>query len=204
MATFYISYGPTRQEFADSEKAQSDAGRFPVEATATWFPSKDDEFIGVRTWSDTPGGVSAIGSGRYGEVSVSSNSTSTVIQIKNTPVKVAGTTTNGPVSDDIIQSSGRLTFTGAVGRSFQIIGSLNALKSTGGGTDDFTIYIAINGVSIGKSEIKVNLGSDEVPASIQCSHDLGENDYAEIWIENNDGTSNVLVGNYNLSLFTID
>lgn len=123
-----------------------------------------------------------------------SSSAQTTISTINTPVKVAGTTTLSGSEfrvDDDSGTNNRLRYTGTKTRTFQITASISTTSPTS--NVNFTWYIAKNGTVNANSGIqrKQGTGSDVGALAISWIEELSTNDYLELWVENNDGTSNV-------------
>ena len=138
----------------------------------------------------------------YGEVHMQNNATNTVIAAANTPVKVAGVTSNGDSSSDITLGSNIITYTGAETKTFSIEAAANLLRIGFGGNDG-TLYIARNGAVVLKSAIQLTMNGQERPAPIQCFLDLAQNDFVEVWVENNTNGNDVRVEHMNLKIQSV-
>ena len=139
----------------------------------------------------------------YGEVHMQANGTATIITAVNTPVKIAGTTTNGLASADITLGTNSITYTGTPTRRVKIQASISSHK-LGGGTQDFTYYVSINGSVVVKSGIQMQQNTQERACVAQCIVDINTNDFVEAWVENNSGTNNVNIEFLNIILNDID
>lgn len=127
-------------------------------------------------------------------VTMHSNATFTTISSVNTPVRLAGT---WAASGNILRRfefdnlTGRLTYKGVKTITADI--SVATTLQTALGTDNASVYIAVNGVV--QSEIKMStivlVGSGN-SLSFPASVSLATDDYVEVWIENNSDTSNLL------------
>jgi len=120
------------------------------------------------------------------------NASATTISNTNTPVKINGSTTANTINQKFSHSDNRLTYTGALIRDFQI--SANA-SFTSGNNKVIGLYVSKNGSVIASSEIYATTSGNGRAESINCQTivELSENDYVEMWIENNSDTTNVTV-----------
>ncbi len=145
----------------------------------------------------TPAGLITI---NYGEAFMQDNVTETVIAAANTPVKVLGTTTSGFINN-FEHTSNRLTYKGKETRIFDFIAAISASR-VGGGSEDYTFYLAINGIVQNKTHQRRNLTADGGSITVTGLLELNTDDYVEVWAENNGGTANALIEdmNYNTLL----
>ena len=166
----------------------------------------DDNSAGAAVWgkplSDKDIGTLIAEPPLYGEVHMQGNLTNTVIAAANTPVKVAGTTTNGNSSSDITLGTNSITYTGTDTKTFVIEGVGNLLRIGGGGLDG-TVYIARNGAVVVKSGIQAQLNAQERPFAVQCILDLAQNDFVEVWAENNTNGQDLRVEHMNLKVHSL-
>lgn len=125
------------------------------------------------------------------------NATATVISATDSPVKVAGTTTSASVTQKFTNTANRATYVGALNRFFKVTATLS-LNS--GNNNQIGIYVAKNGVVIPESEIYItsNASGRAEAAVVQTLTQLTENDYIEIWVENETSTSNITVTELNV------
>ena len=126
-----------------------------------------------------------------------SNATTTVISSTNTPVKALGTTTSSAITQKFTNTNNRATYVGSITRIFKVTACASC---TSGNNNIVGFYIAKNGVVSTDSEIYTTTsgtGKSE-NVSIQTLISLSENDYIEIWVENNSSTTNVLVSDLNV------
>jgi hypothetical protein len=146
-------------------------------------------------WSECRGVInSASISGYY----MINNATATVIASISVPVKVAGTTTALSISQRFtVSTTNRATYNGAIVRYFKVsvISSL-----TSGNNNSLSIYVYKNGAQIPESKILVtaNAGGRSENASTQCIISGNENDYIEVWVENNSATNNITAVDLNV------
>jgi hypothetical protein len=125
------------------------------------------------------------------------NATTTVISATNTPVKVLGTTTSSTITQKFTNTNNRATYNGSLTRTFKVTVSASC---TSGNNNIVGFYIAKNGIVTSDSEIystTSGTGKSE-NVSIQTLISLSENDYIEIWVENNSSITNVLVSDLNV------
>lgn len=127
-----------------------------------------------------------------GHMYMQSNATATTISTTSTPVKVAGTTTSGPSTEKFSHTDNRLTYTGALVRRVRA----SAVCSFSAGSNNVVgIYLAKNGtvVADSKSKATANSGGRAENIVVQSVIDLSENDYLEIYAENDSSTTNITV-----------
>lgn len=136
-------------------------------------------------------------SAEIGQYTMQGNATATTIGATGTPVKVAGTTVGGSLVQKFTHTSNRLTYTGAVTRDFKVTVTLSA---TAGNGNQVGIYVAKNGTVIDESEtyITTNASGRLENGSVQTLVELAQNDYIEIWVENNTSVTNVTVEDLNV------
>jgi len=104
----------------------------------------------------------------------------------NTPAKALGTTTAMELGDFTMPANNRLTYTAATTRSFEVIACVS--MSAAGATNS-TIYIAKNDSVIAASAIqrKISTGGDIGALAVSVNTQMDQNDYVELWLENDDG-----------------
>jgi len=137
----------------------------------------------------------------YGELYLNGNTTDTTISVAGTKVNITtgGITTSSGIVNLFTHTaaSGRLTYNG----TNDVVVEMNAAIDIGvnGGTDDVSLAFYINGSMVTKSEIRAGAGDytainpgDRVH-SIQCLTTLSENDYIEIYVANEDATTDVRI-----------
>lgn len=125
------------------------------------------------------------------------NATATVISSVGVEVKVAGTTTNGAATQKFTHSDNRATYVGALTRFFKVTATLSV---SSGNNNQVGAYIAKNGTIIPESEIygTTNSGGRAENIVIQTLVELTENDYIEIFVENETATTNITVTDLNV------
>ena len=128
-----------------------------------------------------------------GLLSFNGSVTETTITTINTPVIVNATWAVIRSSKFTGTTGGRLTFNGQ--RSITVpIDVAIGIISVGGGAIDVSIYLAKNGSVITASKTTVAIsGSTQRTLSIPWQDSISTNDYYEIYVENNSGTTNVIV-----------
>jgi hypothetical protein len=131
-----------------------------------------------------------------GNMFMAANATATTIGGTGTPVKVAGTTTANAANQKFSHDGGaqpnRLTYTGALARELQV----TAVASlTSGNNNVIGLYVAKNGTVLGDSEMYTTTSGTGRSESItiQTIVEAAENDYFEIWVENDTAATDVTV-----------
>ena len=123
------------------------------------------------------------------------NTTETVISTINTPVVTNAVWAEEAARRFTSTSGGRLTYDSEQTKHFPVDVAVGVI-SVGGGSTDITTYLALNGSVIANSGRTVNAsGSKPRTLSIPWQLDLSENDYLEVFVENNSGTNNIIVEN---------
>lgn len=126
-------------------------------------------------------------------ISINANATETVISAANTPVLVAGTWDDSEVASQFtIDTAGRATFTGVKDTRLPITIATTALMASGG-TNSITLYAAINGSVVAESGAQNDVSTISGRSSIIWQHTFSPGDFVEHWVENNDGTVNIIV-----------
>ena len=125
------------------------------------------------------------------------NATATTIASIGVAVKVAGTTTSSSVTQKFTNTDNRATYIGSLTRFFKVTASLS-LES--GNNNQIGVYIAKNGTLINESEVYgTTSGSGRAEnIVVQTLVQLSENDYIEIFVENDSSTSNITVTDLNV------
>lgn len=124
---------------------------------------------------------------------MNANATATVIGTAGVAVKVAGTTTDGPLTQKFSNAvTNRAEYTGAVTRNF----SVQVLVAvTSGNNKVVALYVAKNGTtqpqSVGRATTDMG-GRAKSLASVGV-FELATNDYIEVWVANETDTTNVTV-----------
>ena len=125
--------------------------------------------------------------------SMHDNTTNTVIDATDTPVKVAGTFTADHDSSVVGDTTGRMTYTGTTDAHLTVTAFASVLNAAVA-TVDMKISLALNGtvVDVSKMPTTVNNTSKRV-VSTTYVFEVQTNDYIEVFVENNDSTDNLKV-----------
>lgn len=138
----------------------------------------------------------------YHEYYMTGNTTETPIATLYTPVKIAGTTTEGLNNSYFTHSSNRLTYNNSVTNIFEIRAQLSWEMVGSTSQETIKCYIYLNGSVIGKSTMTGRVDDDgDAPfiISVQCLTEISQNDYIEIWLSVETGaTQNILVNDMNV------
>jgi hypothetical protein len=126
-------------------------------------------------------------------LSLNNNATETVIAVVNTPVKVAGTFVTERESLFTSDASGTVTYIGE--RDVVIPVDIAAtLRSASGTNKDVTLYLALNGTVIANSAKGNRVGvTDPRSISVPWQLSLSENDFLDIFAENNSDAINLVI-----------
>lgn len=138
-----------------------------------------------------------------GSCYMTANATVTDIVTQNVAVKVAGTTTAASVNQKFTHTNNRLTYSGAISRFFSvtvtssIVGAVNAQHST---------YVYKGGVVVPESigSGTTTSAGDAENITSQCVVYLETGDYVEVFIENNDNTTDVTVESLNMMIVPLN
>lgn len=134
-------------------------------------------------------------------LSFNGSSTETVISTINTPVKVTAAWTCIRESKFTCDTTGRITSNSERDLNGVPIDVNVGLVSSGGGSINVTVYLAKNGTAITASATTVEIsGSNQALVSIPWQDAISENDFYEIFIENNSNTTNIIVESGKLRL----
>lgn len=125
-------------------------------------------------------------------ISIQGNATETVIATIDVPVKMAGTWVVGPESYFEGDTTGRMTFVGEKNARLPVDATITTLAAAGG-DKIVSAYIAINGVVVSETK-KGGTASSSKPASITMiwQHTFVPGDYVEVFLENNQDTTNLI------------
>lgn len=125
------------------------------------------------------------------------NATATTISVIGDTYKVAGTTTSASITQKFTNTDNRATYTGAIKRDFKVTAVLSVQS---GNNNQIGLYIAKNGVVLPESEIYVTTNAAGRAEGGVCQTIVGmnENDYIEVFAENDTSTSNVTVTELNV------
>jgi len=125
------------------------------------------------------------------------NATTTTISSIGVAVKVAGTTTSSSITQKFTNTDNRATYIGSLTRFFKVTASLSVES---GNNNQIGVYIAKNGTLISESEVLGTTSGTGRGENIvaQTLVQLSENDYIEIFIENESSTNNITVTDLNV------
>ena len=126
----------------------------------------------------------------FGSFSLSA-AVETSIATVSTPVKCAGTTTAHTTPRDFTHTNGRLTYTGPTDQHLHVASTISFM--TAGSNKVISFYLAKNGSVIAGSKTSRKIGTGSDVGSIALHWDLmvSENDYVEIWVENETDNTNL-------------
>ena len=128
-----------------------------------------------------------------GLASMQANATNTVIAATDTPVLVAGTWTAESNSHTTVSTAGRITYIGERGANAVVMSSLSLAPVTGTNIG-LSVYVAVNGSVIANSKRSTTASSGApTSASAMWQIEVVVGDYIEMFVENNDTTSDILV-----------
>lgn len=134
-------------------------------------------------------------------LSFNGSTTETVITTINTPVKVNAVWTCIRESKFTCESSGKVTSNSERDLNGVPIDVNVGLISAGGGSIDVTVYLAKDGSVITASATTITIsGSNQGFVSIPWQDAISENDFYEVFIENNTNTTNIIVESGKLRL----
>lgn len=126
-------------------------------------------------------------------VSMTGNTTETVIAAANTPVKVAGTFSVDRESLFDADTTGRVTYLAERPVTVPIIASLN-VKMASGSNKEVGVCFFKNGVAVANSCIGTTAKpSESGNITVVWQDRLVTNDYYEVFVENRDDTVNIVV-----------
>ena len=131
-------------------------------------------------------------SASIGYMTMNGNATATVVASSGVAYKAAGTTTQQSPTQRFTHSSNRLTYTGAITRTFRV-SVIAAFTSTT--NNQIGLYVAKNGTIIAASETYATANSSGRAENIvvQSLTELTTNDYVEAWVENDTAANNITV-----------
>lgn len=131
------------------------------------------------------------------------NATVTTITSQGVAVKIEGASTANIINQKFSHTDNRLTYTGGLTRNFQVSATASY---TSGNNQIIGLYVAKNGAVIPDSEMYATTsGNGKAEAiHVQTIFEMDENDYIELWIENDSGTQNITVEFLNLICKSLD
>lgn len=128
-----------------------------------------------------------------GYMFMASNATITPCTV-GVAAKIAGSTTASTVNQRFSHSTGRLTYTGALIKSFEVTVA-SSFKCPSASQEIVGIYVAKNGSIIPESEMYAKTDTSGSPQTITnlIILTLQTDDYIEVWIENDSSNADLLV-----------
>ena len=147
---------------------------------------------GDGTWG-TPAGT---GDAAYGEMFSTGSIVPTTFLAVNTYVKIANDTSAGELLN-FEHTTGKLKYTGSTTKVFHIHVSLN---SHVGALVTASYLVEKSGVPLDKSHTAVVMtaATDRQSVSLNCLTSLATNQYIEVFVANNTGTTSIDIGDINV------
>jgi hypothetical protein len=140
-----------------------------------------------------------VNSSAIGQMYYSNNNTQNPIATTGVFEKILGTTTASSINQKFSHTNNRLTYTGALARSFKVTSFVSANSVS---TNAVTILVRIykNGVAIPESEAQATTSATARNESFpsQAIIEMVENDFVEIFIANATNANNLLVTELNV------
>lgn len=131
---------------------------------------------------------------RIALITLNGNATATVLSVLDLPVLVAGVWVEQNISGYTSDVNGRLTYTNEKPRDTGVAATFTAQKATGGGVDDYTFLLFVNGIGELPSVAKGSLSSTAVSQiTVNWNVELVEGDFLEIFVAGNTSTDDVLI-----------
>lgn len=137
-------------------------------------------------------------------LTMAANATATVVGGAGIPVKVAGTTVLRDITQKFtMPANNRLTYGGATLRDFR---ASVVATFTSGANDKIGIYVAKNGTVLAESEIYATANASGRAENIMCQTiaQMAQNDYFEIFVENDAATNNITVSDMNVIIESVN
>jgi hypothetical protein len=128
----------------------------------------------------------------YGEMTINGNSTASGTITPGTPIEMGGTVTAGSNRGFTVTtgSGGRLTHDGIATKKLKV--TVTATLSSNVNSQILSLFIAENGTAIAASEVRHKsgaTGTDEIAMSTQAFVDAATDDYYEVFVEIDGGTT---------------
>lgn len=169
------------------------------DATGSFDTGNSEDFIDTNGFNFSSSNGDARYTNEIGSMSVSSPFVVTISTV-NTPVKANGLNWTGDLLRRFSFGTARLTYTGTRPIPFQISSTLT-IDSTSG-NDELSVYIAVNGTVKTESRSRAVAGVSTT-FNPGITVELVENDYVEIFVENNTDASDINVQYGNVELHRI-
>jgi len=131
----------------------------------------------------------------YGALYVSS-AAATTISVQGQGTKASGTTAEIKSSSDVtVATTNRLTYTAAP--DIDVLFLVSASVTSAGSSHNMALSVGENGTRIDSTQItrKIGTGSDKGSMMTFGMTTLSQNDYLEIMLQDDDGTSNLTLEN---------
>lgn len=188
----------------------STSASIPVEGyllTRLNFSGAGTYLVGVqhtdnKSFFDSNRGIQNSSSIAY--YTMTANATTTDITVTNTPVKVAGTTILQAISQRFtMPSNNRGTYGGAILRDFKVTAFASA---SAGNNDEMGMYIAKNGTVITASRARstANASGKAEGITTQAVVSLAQNDYLEVFVENETAVQDITVTDLSVIIETLN
>ena len=137
--------------------------------------------------------VTAVAQQTYGQVTMHSNATNTVIAATNTPVLIAGTFVAGTTSNFTATTGGRLTYTASQNYTVGVNASIT-LRPDSSSNQTLTVHLAKNGTVLTNAKISRVISFGQTGnVSLNFTVSLSTNDYLELFVSNGTSTDDILV-----------
>lgn len=157
--------------------------------------SANTETVGFQFKANTDSIPESTATGR---VFTQNNATVTTVVSANTPVLAQATFSSQRLERFTATAAGRLTYIGLETNTFDI-SVLATIDPSGGSSKSVSAYIAINGTVVSESGQSI-VAKDKNQVKCEYLVDLSTNDYIEIFIENNDDTTNLTLTDGSLKI----
>lgn len=150
----------------------------------------------VRTRFTASKGV--LNTAEVGNYYFNNNVTTTAITTQGVATKILGTSIANPINQKFTHSDNRLTYVGGLLRDFQITAIMTVEANQQ--NQEVGFYVTKNGIPLPDSEMYVSTDSRRLAenCAIHTITEMSPNDYIEIWIENNNDDTDLLVQSLNV------
>jgi len=124
----------------------------------------------------------------------------TIFSAINTPTKALGTTTAVNLFRVSSPTDNRLTYIGNKTKKFIVVCTMSITAASN--NIQYSLYISKNGIVLpeSRSTTKIANGADHQAIALSCTLSMAPNDYIEVWVENDSGTTSMTVENLNLGI----
>jgi hypothetical protein len=149
------------------------------------------------------GNKGIVNTSEFANYYMTNNATITPILVSGTAYKILGATTANVINQKFSHTDNRATYTGEIIRDFEVTA---IVSFTTGNNKVIGLYVAKNGVIIPESEMYATAsGSGRAESiSVQTIVQLNQNDYIELFVENETDTSNITVEYLNLTISSLN